>query len=74
MQEGVKKIRSESVYSIYSHINPSGNTDHNKLQYSCNCEPKYEYVIPIVSVDRILHNKSLWGPNPFQELAKLGGK
>ena len=66
MQECVKNLRSYSAYYIYLHIKPSGQPDYNNLQYYCNDVHKSDYVIPVVSVDKRLHTKSLWGPNPFQ--------
>ena len=67
----MNNLRSEKASSTSLHIKTSGQPDNNNLKYSCNDEPKSKYVIPLVYVDIKLHTKSLWGPNPPQELSKL---
>ena len=52
-------MRSECASSIYLHIYPEAPSDHNKLQYSCNDEPKSDYITPIFSIDRIILDKTL---------------
>ena len=52
MKEGIEKMCSYCVSSIYVHTNPSELSDHNNLQYSLNNDNKPDDVITNVSIDR----------------------
>ena len=43
-------MHSERAQSIYVHTNPEAFSDHNDLQYSCNDDPKCDYVIHRISI------------------------
>ena len=60
IQEGVKKMSSECASSISVHTSTLASSDHNNLQSSCNDDPRCEYIIPHVSIDKNLFQKSNW--------------
>ena len=70
-QESVKNMCSLCVLSISLNIKPEAPPYHNNLQSSYNNDPKYKYIIPLVSIDIIIYTKTIWGPKPFQELDKF---
>ena len=71
MQEGVKNICSEIKSSIYLHINLESQSDHNNLQYYCNCEPKCDYIIPKFYIDNKICFNALCQTNRSKVLAKM---
>ena len=70
MQEGVKKIYSQSESSIYVHNNPAASLGYNNLQSSFNNESTYIYHIPIVSIGKYIYFIIIYQPDPFKKLSK----
>ena len=64
-------MRSDRESSIYLHVKPSAQSDHNNLQSSCNGEPKCDYIITKVHNRCITYCDDLYQTNGFKELDKI---
>ena len=69
MREGVTKMCSEFLYSVYVHTKLAASSDHNNLQYPCNDDPNCYYIIPTVNTDNSTYRKTLCRLDPFKKLA-----
>ena len=52
MQEGFKKMSSDSLSSISVYTNPEAFSYDNNLQYYFNYEPTFDYQNPKISIHK----------------------